>query len=240
MSAEITMDNNSLRTWSAGGSFEPEADLGQVPRQEPHNTGTHDMDNQRTHLNPHAAELGSSPLSPSHSLSHEAVLRENPQEAASDSNSSLQTTRQLMLQRALQQVSSVFKPYSVAYYCRHICFKFRVWIAFNSLIWCMHSCLPVDGSNIPICSCVQNYLNWGYFTHLNPFYLLHSTWSSIIDQCVHVAQQPSFTLALSCELLPCAVGYQFNIALIIQIITHIHCQCCCTVQLLNQDHYLLY
>ncbi|XP_014060628.2 uncharacterized protein si:ch211-140l13.3 isoform X1 [Salmo salar] len=103
MSAEITMDNNSLRTWSAGGSFEPEADLGQVPRQEPHNTGTHDMDNQRTHLNPHAAELGSSPLSPSHSLSHEAVLRENPQEAASDSNSSLQTTRQLMLQRALQQ-----------------------------------------------------------------------------------------------------------------------------------------
>ncbi|XP_055740842.1 centromere protein J-like [Salvelinus fontinalis] len=103
MSAEIPMDNNSLRTWSAGGSFEPEADLGQVPRQEPHNTGTHDMDNQRTHLNPHAAELGSSPLSPSHSLSHDAVHRENPQEAASDSNSSLQTTRQLMLQRALQQ-----------------------------------------------------------------------------------------------------------------------------------------
>lgn len=121
MSAEIPMDNNSLRTWSSGGSFEPEADLGQVQRQEPHNTGTHDMDNQRTHLNPHAAELGSSPLSPSHSLSHDAVLIENPQEDAS----SLQTTRQLMLQRALQQVSSVFTPYSVAYYCRHICFKFR-------------------------------------------------------------------------------------------------------------------
>ncbi|CAB1340303.1 unnamed protein product [Coregonus sp. 'balchen'] len=95
MSADIPMDNNSLRTWPA--------DLGQVPQQEPHSTGTNDMDNQGTHLNPHAAELGSSPLSPSHSLSHDAVLRENPQEAASDNNSSLQTTQQLMLQRALQQ-----------------------------------------------------------------------------------------------------------------------------------------
>ncbi|XP_035630744.2 centromere protein J isoform X1 [Oncorhynchus keta] len=80
MSAEIPMDNNSLRTWSSGGSFEPEADLGQVQRQEPHNTGTQDMDNQRTHLNPHAAELGS----------QEDAL-------------SVQTTRQLILQRALQQ-----------------------------------------------------------------------------------------------------------------------------------------
>ncbi|XP_064882430.1 uncharacterized protein si:ch211-140l13.3 isoform X2 [Oncorhynchus nerka] len=80
MSAEIPMDNNSLRTWSSGGSFEPEADLGQVQQQEQHNTGTHDMDNQRTHLNPHVAELGS----------QEDAL-------------SLQTTRQLMLQRALQQ-----------------------------------------------------------------------------------------------------------------------------------------
>jgi hypothetical protein len=102
MSAEIPMDNNSLRTWSSGGSFEPEADQGQVQRQEPHNTGTQDMDNQRTHLNPHAAELGS----------QEDAL-------------SVHTTRQLMLQRALQQVSSVFIPYNVAYYCRHICFKFQ-------------------------------------------------------------------------------------------------------------------